>query len=100
MRSPRKLRTPLPDKATRSRSAKTLIRWRRRTAPLLTSVGNKEKSEVRISKSERTPNEQNRKFKTDVARCCARFEHSYFEHCFGFRISSFEFLRPWLPRQW
>ncbi len=37
---PRKSRTRPPARVTRSRNAKTLTRWRRRTAPLLISAGN------------------------------------------------------------
>src|SRR5437763_3895700 len=40
LRSPKKLRTPRPVKATRSRNAKTRTKWRRRTALLRISAGN------------------------------------------------------------
>src|SRR6516225_11669706 len=39
MRWPRRLRTPRSGKGTRSRNAKTHIKWRKRTARLRISVG-------------------------------------------------------------
>src|SRR3954453_22401363 len=71
MRSPLNLKTRRPDKATRSRSATTLTRWRKRTAPSLISVGNNFlfMATATLEKPATTnPNSPNRKYPLEKTR--------------------------------
>src|SRR5437764_399380 len=69
LRSPKKLRTPRPVKATRSRNAKTRTKWRRQTAPLRISAGNFMGTATMEKKSAaKTPNSPDRKFPLERTR--------------------------------
>src|SRR5881392_540338 len=68
-RSPRKLRTRPPVRATRSRNAKTHTKWRKPTARLPISVGNFMPATLEKKKSTSAgPNSPNRKFPLERTR--------------------------------
>src|SRR5438552_3262122 len=69
IRSPKKSRTPHPVRATRSRNARTLTRWRRRIERLRISVGNfMATATMEQKKAPANPNSPDRKFPLERTR--------------------------------